>query len=123
MTETFAKNHHQYAGWSKRLFSEVVSVKGPGTLLFLSGIGAEDSAGEAGSVLHPGDVYEQTRLAYRKGADLLAKHGASLKDVVKITTYLLDTRECPHYHRARREAFAGIEALPAHTLIIVQGLA
>ncbi len=66
---------------------------------------------------------KQARLAYRKGADLLAKHGASLKDVVKITTYLLDTRECPNYHRARREAFTGIEALPAHTLIIVQGLA
>lgn len=59
----------------------------------------------------------------KKEPELLAKHGASLKDVVKITTYLVDTRECPDYHRARREAFAGIGEIPAHTLIIAQGLA
>jgi len=123
MAEVFEKRHHQYAAWSKGLFSELVTVKGPGTMLFLSGIGAEESERQAGTIRHPGDVYEQARLAFRKGADLLAKHGASLKDVVKITTYLLDTRESPNYHRARCEAFAGIEALPAHTLIIVQGLA
>lgn len=121
--EKLHKKHYQYAEWSKGLFSELVSVKGTGQLLYLSGIGAEETGKEPGQIAHPGDVYAQTRLAFQKGADLLAKHGASLKDVVKITTYLLDTRECPNYHRARREAFAGIEDLPAHTLIIVQGLA
>ncbi len=123
MNEVFEKKHHQYAGWSKDKFSEIVTVKGPGTLLFLSGISSEDSEGGPGAILHPGDVYRQTRMAYEKAAKLLALHGASLRDAVKITTYLLDPRECPNYHRARLEAFAGIEELPAHTLVIVQGLA
>ncbi|HWL53074.1 MAG TPA: RidA family protein [Chthoniobacteraceae bacterium] len=123
MTEPFEKKHHQYAGWSQELFSELVTVKGPGKLLYLSGIGAEEGGSQPGAIRHPGNVYEQTRTAYRKAAELLARHGACLKDVVKITTYLLDTRECPNYHRARREAFEGIADLPAHTLIIVHGLA
>ncbi len=123
MTEQFEKQHFQYTGWSKGLFSELVSVKGPGRLLFLSGIGAEDAGDKPGVIHHPGDVYQQTRLAYEKAAALLAKHGASLADVVKISAYLLDAREAPHYHRARAEAFAGVPGLPAHTFLFINALA
>lgn len=117
------KRHFQYAGWSKGLFSELVSVQGPGRLLFLSGIGAEDGGDQPGVIHHPGDVYRQTRLAYEKASGVLAKHGATLADVVKISAYLLDVREAPNYHRARAEAFGGITDLPAHTFLFINNLA
>jgi enamine deaminase RidA (YjgF/YER057c/UK114 family) len=117
------KRHFQYAGWSKKLFSEVVSVEGKGRLLFLSGIGAEDTGDEPGVIRHPGDVYEQTRLAYAKATAVLARHGATLADVVKISAYLLDVREAPNYHRARAEAFKNVPGLPAHTFLFINNLA
>lgn len=123
MPGTLEKQHFQYAGWSKTLFSEVVSVKGPGRLLFLSGIGAEDTGDRPGVIRHPGDVYQQTRLAYEKAAAVLARHGATLADVVKISAYLLDAREAQNYHRARAEAFTGIADLPAHTFLFISDLA
>ncbi len=123
MPETFEKQHYGCAEWSRGLFSEIVTVKGPGKLLFLSGIGGEDSHGKAGTITHLGDVYSQTRTAFEKAAHVLAKHGATLADVVKITAYLLDTREFPNYHRARSEAFQNSPTIPAHTLLAVSGLA
>jgi 2-iminobutanoate/2-iminopropanoate deaminase len=123
MPETFEKQHYGYAEWSRGLFSEIVTVKGPGTLLFLSGIGGEDSDEKAGTIMHRGNVYDQARLAFEKATRVLAKHGATLTDVVKITAYLLDTREFPNYHRARSEAFRNSPTIPAHTLLAVSGLA
>jgi enamine deaminase RidA (YjgF/YER057c/UK114 family) len=123
MSERLEKQHFQYADWSKGLFSELVSVKGPGRLLFLSGIGAEDAGARPGVIHHPGDVYRQTRLAYEKAAALLARHDATLADVVKISAYLLDAREAQNYHRARTEAFAGVAGLPAHTFLFINSLA
>lgn len=122
MSDAFKKQVHPSAPWSRDLFAEVVTVKGPGTTLYLSGIGAEALGEQAGDIQHVGDVYAQTRLAYQKAAQVLAKHGASLADVVKITAYLLDPRAFPAYHQARREAFQGI-APPAHTLLVISALA
>lgn len=123
MPAAFEKQHYDSAEWSKNLFSETVTVKGPGTLLFLSGIGAEDSTAPAGTIMHPGDVYNQSRLAFEKAIYALAKHGATLTDVVKITAYLLDAREFPNYHRARAEAFRNSPAIPVHTLLAINSLA
>ena len=38
----FEKRHYNYSEWAKARFSEVVTVSGPGTLIFLAGVGAED---------------------------------------------------------------------------------
>jgi len=122
MNNTFHKQVHPSASWSRELFAEVVTVSGPGTTLYLSGIGAEALGERAGDIQHPGDVYAQTRLAYEKAAHVLTKHGASLADVVKITAYLLDSRALPEYHRARREAFRGLPP-PSHTLLVISALA
>ncbi|NYT57369.1 RidA family protein [Alcaligenaceae bacterium] len=84
--------------------------------------GAEALGEQAGDIQHVGDVYAQTQLAYQKAAQVLAKHDASLSDVVKITAYLLDARSLPEYHRARREAFQDIPP-PAHTLLVISALA
>lgn len=122
MTDTFQRHTHPSAPWSRDLFAEVVTVSGPGTTLYLSGIGAEALGDQAGDIQHIGDVYAQTRLAYEKAAHVLAKHGATLSDVVKITAYLLEARSLSEYHRARREAFQGISP-PAHTLLVISALA
>jgi len=122
MSDAFLKQVHPSASWSRDLFAEVVTVQGPGVTLYLSGIGAEALGDQAGDIQHIGDVYAQTRLAYQKAAQVLAKHGASLKDVVKITAYLLDARSLPAYHQARKEAFEGIPP-PAHTLLVISALA
>jgi len=122
MSDAFQKQIHPSAAWSRELFAETVTVKGPGTTLYLSGIGAEALGDQAGDIQHVGDVYAQTRLAYEKAARVLAKHGASLADVVKITAYLLDPRSFPAYHQARREAFQGLPP-PAHTLLVISALA
>lgn len=122
MQPAFEKQFHPSAAWSRDLFSEVVTVKGPGTLLYLSGIGAEVLGDTPGDIQHRGDVYAQTRLAYQKAAAVLAQHGATLADVVKITAYVTDTRAFPAYQQARKEAFAGLPP-PSHTLLAISGLA
>lgn len=122
MAHPFRKQAHPSALWSRDLFSEVVTVNGPGTTLYLSGLGAEALGEQAGEIQHLGDVYAQTQLAYRKAAEVLSRHGATLADVVKITAYLLDARAFPDYQRARKEAFDGLPP-PAHTLLMISGLA
>lgn len=122
MNEAFQKQVHPSAPWSRDLFAEVVTVKGPGTTLYLSGIGAEALGDQPGDIQHIGDVYAQTKLAYQKAAQVLAKHGASLADVAKITAYLLDSRALPAYQKARKEVFAGLPA-PSHTLLVISALA
>ena len=120
---TFEKKHHGDTTFAKSLFSEIVTVKGPGTMLYLSGIGAEDADDPAGNARHPGDVYAQTVYAFEKAKRLLAKHGATMADIIKITAYLVDVRGRADYQKARLEALAGIPALPAHTFLVVSALA
>jgi enamine deaminase RidA (YjgF/YER057c/UK114 family) len=85
MPVDFEKKHHGDSAFARSSFSEVVTVKGPGTLLFLAGIGAEDADDPAGGVRHPGDACAQARYAFEKAARLLATHGATMSDIVKIT--------------------------------------
>jgi enamine deaminase RidA (YjgF/YER057c/UK114 family) len=112
MPVDFEKKHHGGSAFAQSSFSELVTVKGPGTLLFLAGIGAEDA-----------DAHAQAHYAFEKAAQLLAKHGATMSDIVKITAYLVDVRDRPHYQAARKEALAEVTALPAHTFLVVSNLA
>jgi len=119
----FEKKYHGDTPFAKSLFSEIVTVKGPGTMLYLSGIGSEDADDPAGAALHAGNVYAQTVYAFEKAKKLLAKHGATMADIVKITAYLVDVRDRADYQKARMEALAGVPALPAHTFLVVSALA
>jgi enamine deaminase RidA (YjgF/YER057c/UK114 family) len=122
MTE-FKKTHHNHSDFAKSLFSELVSVTGPGKFLFLSGIGAEDEEDPAGAAKYPGDAAAQCDYAFDKARRLLARHGATMSDIVKITTYLTDIRDRPAYHKSRTAALADVPALPAHTLLVISNLA
>lgn len=116
----FEKRNFNYSTWTENLFSEVVTVSGPGTLIFLAGIGAEDE--ETGEVVCKGDFVGQCRFMYDKVAKLLARHGATMADVVKQVTYVTDARYRPQATECRRAAYAGAP-LPPHTFLNVSQLA
>jgi enamine deaminase RidA (YjgF/YER057c/UK114 family) len=117
---TFEKKNYNYGEWTKGKFSEVVTVVGPGKMIFLAGVGSEEE--NSGTILHKGDVLEQCRYAYQKIKNVLARHDATIADVVKIVTYVTDARYVGEVTKCKAEAF-GNAALPAHTFVNVSQLA
>lgn len=120
--QSLEKKNYTYSEWTKGRFSEAVTVTGPGKMIFLAGVGAEDENGKGGDILHKGDFVAQCKYAYDKIKRLLEKHGATLADVAKMVTYMTDVRYQPDYGKCRVEAF-GINPLPAHTLLTISQLA
>lgn len=118
----FEKKHYNYAEWTKGRFSEAVVVSGPARTIFLAGIGAEDETGKPGDIRHLGDFKGQCTYVYEKIKKVLALHGATLGDVVRMVTYVTDIRHQPLYGPCRTGAFAGA-ALPAHTFLNINQLA
>src|ERR1700704_298733 len=120
--QTLEKKHYNYSEWTKGRFSEAVTVTGPGKMIFLAVVGAEDENGGGGTILYKGDFGAQCKYAYDKIKRLLDKHGAKLGDVAKMVSYLTDVRYQPDYGKCRVEAF-GDQPLPAHTLLTISQLA
>ena len=120
--QSLEKKHYNYSEWTKGRFSEAVTVTGPGKLIFLAGVGAEDENGKGGDILHKGDFLGQCHYAYDKIKRLLEKQGATLGDVAKMVTYITDARYQPDYGKCRVEEF-GSNPLPAHTLLTISQLA
>ncbi|MGH6976650.1 MAG: RidA family protein, partial [Stellaceae bacterium] len=112
--------NYSYADWTKGRFSEVVTVTGPGKLIFLAGVGAEDENGDG--IRYKDDFAAQARYAYGKIKRHLAKHGAGLADIVKMVSYVTDIRYLQTYNQIRVETF-GSAPLPAHTLLTISQLA
>jgi 2-iminobutanoate/2-iminopropanoate deaminase len=120
--QTLEKKNYTYSEWTKGRFSEAVTVTGPGKMIFLAGVGAEDENSAPGTIRHKGDFDGQCKYAYDKIKRLLDKHGATLGDVVKMVSYLTDVRNQADYGKCRVEAF-GSYPLPAHTLLTISQLA
>jgi len=117
----FEKKAYNYSEWTKGKFSEVVTVNNPARHIFLGGIG--DESEQDGKILHPGDFYAQCKYTFYKIKKLLALHGASLKDVVKMTIFVSDMRFFLNdWIRCRGEEYAGFD-LPASALIGVSSFA
>ena len=74
---------------------------------------------ENGVVLHPGDVYGQTRAAFAKALAAAAELGAGAEDVIRTRVLLATGSDWEGAVRAHREAFAGIN--PANTSYFVAG--
>jgi enamine deaminase RidA (YjgF/YER057c/UK114 family) len=119
---TFEKRNYNYSEWTKGRFSEAVTVTGPGKMVFLAGIGAENENGAAGDILHKGDFTAQCRYAFDKIKRTLERNGATLADIVKMVTYMTDVRNQPDFGRCRTETF-GSTPMPAHTLLTIDQLA
>jgi enamine deaminase RidA (YjgF/YER057c/UK114 family) len=104
------------------LFSEIVTVTHPGKMIFLAGVGAEDESAARGAIRHLGDFAGQCRYAYDKIKRLLAMHGATMNDVVKVVTYVTDVRNLPEAGKCRTEALDGAPQ-PVHTFLNINQLA
>jgi enamine deaminase RidA (YjgF/YER057c/UK114 family) len=106
--------------WSKNIFADAVIVTGPAKTIYLAGMGSEDA--DTGVILYQGNFLEQCQYSYAKIKKILAAQGATMADIVKITTYLTDMRYGPDYAKCFAEAMSGV-VLPAHTLVNISQLA
>jgi enamine deaminase RidA (YjgF/YER057c/UK114 family) len=70
----------------------------------------------------PFDVRAQAKVVFGKIEKLLAAEGATLADLVKITTYLVDMREYAAYNEVRNEIFRDAAEPPVSTTVGVTGL-
>lgn len=118
----FEKHNYNYSEWAKERFSDVVTVSGPAAFIFLAGVGAEDEKGPIGTILYPGDVLGQCRYAFDKIKRNLARHRATVADIVKIVTYVTDIRSAAVYFKCLAEAL-GDAPRPAHTFLNINQLA
>jgi len=120
---TYEKKSYNYAEWAKGRFSEVLTVRNAGKIIYLGGIGAEDEDSSQGGVIrHLGDFGAQCRYAWDKIKRLLAKHGATVDDIDKVVTYVTDIRYFFDAGKCRAEAYAGATQ-PAGTFLVVTALA
>lgn len=120
--QSFEKKHYNYSEWTKGRFSEAVTVTGPGKMIFLAGVGAEDENGKGGDILHKGDFTAQCKYSFDKIKRALEKNGATFADVAKMVTYITDVRYQPDFGKCRQEVFGTIP-MPAHTLLTISQLA
>ena len=96
--------------WARKLnISAGVKI---GDTVYLSGTVAFD---HAGNVIGAGDVYAQSKQVFKNIEEALAAAGATMADVVKITTFLTDISSYGEFGRARTEAFPkGVPASAAY---------
>ena len=108
----------EYARYQDKPLTQGVKV---GNLIYLSGKVAFD---DAGNVVGPGDLVAQTRKCFENIRDVLAMAGASLTDLVKLTTYFTVDISDPAVTRAYwsvRDEFLGSHK-PASTGVRVHSL-
>src|SRR5665213_2612410 len=83
----FKKESFGYAEWAKGRFSEVVTVRNPGKIIYLGGVGSEDEdSAQGGAIRHLGDFGAQCRYAWDKIKRLLDKQGAKFENIDKVVT-------------------------------------
>jgi len=83
----------------------------------LSGLVAFDSAG---NVVGKEDCYAQAKQTFMNIEEALASAGATMSDVVKITTYLTDMDNYQAFGMARAETFP--EGVPSSTTVVSPAL-
>ena len=88
-----------------------------GETVVLSGTVALDSEG---TVVGQGDIYAQSKQIFKNIEEALTSAGATMADVMKITTYLTDISDYKEFGRARTEAFPG--GVPASTAVATPAL-
>ena len=88
-----------------------------GNQVFVAGTTAVD---EHGTVMGPNDPYAQAAFIYRKIERALGEAGASLKDVVRVRTFVTGIARWEDVARAQGEVFGEIR--PAATLVAVTAL-
>ena len=88
-----------------------------GELLFVSGQVAQDGNGNTVGV---GDCAAQTRQVMSRIRTIVEAAGATMQDVVKITTFLVNLDDYPAFSRVRSETFP--DSPPASSTVVVAAL-
>src|SRR5947207_13210673 len=115
----YEKKSYNYAEWAKGRFSEVVTVRNAGKIIYVAGVGAEDeTSAQGGAIRHLGDFGAQCRYAWDKIKRLLEKQGATVENVDKVVTYVTDIRYFFDAGKCRADAYAGATQ-PACTFLVV----
>ena len=100
--------------WVSPYFSPAIQ---SGQFLFLSGAAALD---DDWNVMHPGNCGAQSELVMQRIKQTLESAGGSLNDVVKTTTFLMNTKDYPAYNEVRSRYFP--KDPPASSTVIVADL-
>jgi enamine deaminase RidA (YjgF/YER057c/UK114 family) len=114
------KQHINPDGVNKpKTYSQVVKVNG-GTMIFTSGIVADDTNG---IIIGKGDLKAQVKQAFENLKIVLAAAGAEFKDVVKMTYYVVNYKpeQIPMIREVRAN-YLPTENPPASTLVGVAAL-
>jgi enamine deaminase RidA (YjgF/YER057c/UK114 family) len=99
-------------------YAQAVKVEGGRTMLFIAGQVAYDAKG---GVAHAGDFKGQARACLEALRAQVEAGGGTMRDIVKVNTYLTDIRHRAEYSAIREEFFG--KKLPASTLVAVAALA
>jgi 2-iminobutanoate/2-iminopropanoate deaminase len=99
-------------------YAQAVKVEGGRTMLFIAGQVAYDAKGGAA---HAGDFKAQARACLEALRAQVEAGGGTMRDIVKVNTYLSDIRHRAEYGAIREEFFG--KKLPASTLVAVTALA
>ena len=101
--------------WEKKYgYSRAVVV---GDRIFVAGTTAVD---ETGAIVGDGSPYEQAKFIYQKIDRALREAGSSLRDVVRVRTFVVDITRWEEVARAQGEVFSTIR--PAATLVQITAL-
>ena len=114
-------NIQQYAArgvWDPPAYSQAVKVTGGEAILYLAGQVAYDDNGVAA---HAGDFKAQAHACLEALRAQVEAGGGTMRDIVKINTYLTDIRHRADFAAVREEFFG--KKMPAHTLVAVAALA
>jgi enamine deaminase RidA (YjgF/YER057c/UK114 family) len=91
-----------------------------GRLIFISGQVAQDANG---NLVGAGDMAAQTRQVFENLKVALAAAGATYKDVVKLTSFIVDiSKNIDAYREVRQEYLRGIAEPPTSTTVGVPAL-
>ena len=96
-------------------FAQGIAVEG-GRLIYVSGKVGTDGSGQVAT----DDVAAQTRQAFSNIAAVLGEAGAALRDVVKITAFLVPMERYREFARVRAEVFG--DTVPASSTVGVASL-
>lgn len=110
----------EFGGWNEPYFANYVTVPKDARTIYFAGIGAGEFVNDR--LETSSDIKVQVNEVYARLAQLLTQADASIRDVIKITTYVTDPRYRDDITDVRLAAF-GSDPLPVHTFIVVSALA
>ena len=88
-----------------------------GNLVFISGQVSLDSDG---ALVGEGDCKEQAKQCFQNIESIVTCSGGSLDDIVKITSFMVNSRDYPDYAKVRQNLFPNDG--PASSTVFINGL-